>query len=295
MIRSMTGYGQGTAERSGLRVGVELRSVNNRFADLRLRLPQDLASSEREIRSRILGRVKRGRVELAVTIERVSEGEPRPALNRTLLAQLLAARQSLSEEFDIDGPLELSTVLAVPGMLRVDNDDEDWTEEGRVALTDALELALESLDNDRGREGQNLQRELQERITGMIRALGSIREHTEAMPGRLRDRLIERLRALGGEIELDPARVAQEAVLLAERADVTEEIVRLEGHLQQARALLEGTASDPIGKRMEFLLQEIHRETNTLTSKSTDLTLSAAALSLKSETEKVREQIQNLE
>jgi uncharacterized protein (TIGR00255 family) len=148
------------------------------------------------------------------------------------------------------------------------------------------------------REGRDLERDVVERIGRMVRLTGEIRERAGLLPDGVRDRLVERLRShsLGEALEIDPGRLAQEAVLLADRADVTEELVRLDGHLDQSRALLtDGPGAEPLGKRLDFLVQEIQRETNTICSKSPDLELTRAALSLKVEAEKVREQVQNLE
>ena len=165
-----------------------------------------------------------------------------------------------------------------------------------IDLSQALDQALDALDGDRCREGTVLQRELVGRIDTMTRLLQKIRQRAAAVPSALRDRLEQRLAVLRRDgAELDPARVAQEAVFLADRSDVTEEIVRLEGHLEQARSLLAEPDDQPVGKRLEFLLQEINRETNTINSKPADLELTREALTLKAEAEKVREQIQNLE
>jgi len=292
----MTGYGQGTAEAGSLRVSIELRSLNNRFADLRFRLPAELAGAEREVKRKVLARVRRGRVDLTLNTERLGAPEPGWMLNRPLLDELLAAGARLRDEFDLEGRLDLGTVLGVPGMLRGETVEVTWDEEQVALFGQALEAALESLDRDRRREGEHLRQELQQRLAGMQEQTGRMRSLAAAVPQKLRDRLIERLGALSGEkIQLDPARVAQEAVLLADRSDVTEEIVRLDGHLEQAMTLLGEPDGETVGKRLEFLVQEILRETNTVSSKAQEVELSRVALGLKSELEKVREQVQNLE
>ena len=292
----MTGYGQGAAELSHLRVTIELRTVNNRFADLRFRLPQELAAEEGAIRRKIQRRVRRGRVELTVNLEQQGEAATRPTLNRSLLEELVAGAETLSGEFKIKGELDLSAVVGVPGLFRVETPEVVWGDGERNAVGQALDQALDALDGDRCREGTVLQRELVGRIDTMTRLLQKIRQRAAAVPSALRDRLEQRLAVLRRDgAELDPARVAQEAVFLADRSDVTEEIVRLEGHLEQAHSLLAEPDDQPVGKRLEFLLQEINRETNTINSKPADLELTREALTLKAEAEKVREQIQNLE
>jgi uncharacterized protein (TIGR00255 family) len=171
----------------------------------------------------------------------------------------------------------------------------DWDDEQREALHESLARALAALDTERQREGRHLQQELSQRLAAMATLTDEIRRRAVSQPGRVRDRLVERLRALAPEVIVDPARLAQEAALQADRCDVTEELVRLEGHLEQARALVDRPDGEAVGKRLDFLVQEIHRETNTVNSKSADLEMSRKALALKAEVEKVREQIQNVE
>jgi uncharacterized protein (TIGR00255 family) len=294
MIRSMTGYGQGSAELSGLRITVELRAVNNRFADLRFRIPTELASQERGLRRRILERVQRGRVDLSLAVERPGNGELRPAINRALLDEVVASRDALRQS-GVPGELDLNTLLSIPGMFKLEPTTAAWGEPELRALGRALDAALDALDDDRRREGEAIRHDLMARVAEMERLTAAIRERAAALPGEVRKRLQARVEKLAAGVALDPGRLEQEALLLAERADVTEEVVRLEGHLQQARRLLERSDGEPLGKRIEFLLQEVHRETNTVASKSADLELSRSALALKAEAEKVREQIQNVE
>jgi len=292
----MTGYGMGSAELAGLRVTIELRTVNNRFVDLRLRLPQTLAGRERDIRRRIQRRVRRGRVEFTLNIERIRESDEGRSVTRQAVVELIGVRDLLRQELDIKGEMDLATVLSAANVLRNDGpSDVDWGEAELGALDQALENALEALDGDRAREGEVLRSELLTRLQTMAELSGKLRQGLDGLPATMRDKLIERLSALAGDIELDPARVAQEALFLADRTDVTEELVRLDGHLDQASHLLREPDGEPVGKRLEFLLQEIHRETNTVNSKPADLGISRIALALKTECEKVREQIQNLE
>jgi uncharacterized protein (TIGR00255 family) len=291
----MTGFGQGAVEHAEIRVSVQLRSVNNRYTDLRFRLPQELSDLEPELRRKILETVRRGRVEVSVTVERLDGQEARPVLNRSLLDELAAARQVLANEYGLGGEPDLNTVLSLPGIFRIETPEVVWDDAHRAALVEALGSALAAFDDDRMREGEALAREILRRIERMIGLVGELRNGAADVTARVRDRLLQRLESLRGDVELDPGRVAQEAAFLAERGDVTEEIVRLEGHLSQGRTLIGEPDGKPVGKRMDFLVQEIHRETNTICSKMADLDLTRTALALKAETEKVREQVQNLE
>ena len=291
----MTGYGQGAAEAPGLKVTVELRSVNNRFADLKLRLPDDLVPFEQELRRKVLATVKRGRVDVDLRLERTASSAVPLALNRPVVLAALAALTTLRDEFGVPGAFDLQTMMRVPGVFESTGRGGGLDEAGRVAVDGALDLALAALDAERRREGGLLRDDLVLRVLRMKSTVALIREVAAAIPDALQKKIAERVQQLVTQVTLDPARIAQEAAFLADRSDITEEIVRLEGHLAHALTLLGESEGDPVGKRLEFLLQEIHRETNTIASKSADLGISRHALDLKAESEKIREQIQNLE
>lgn len=295
MVRSMTGYGQGSAESGGVRVSVTLRAVNNRFADVRLRLPDELAPLESEVRRKVLSWIRRGRVELLLNLERLDPMESPIGLNRPFVEALIVAARALREEFGLGGEFEVGGVLAIPGVLKSPAGREASGELESRAVEQALEAALQSLDHERRREGRELQTDLLARIGRMEGLRAAIRDRAGELPLLLHRKLLERVRTLTPGIDLDPDRVAQEVAFLADRCDVTEELVRLEGHLGQARTLLGEPDGQPIGKRLDFLLQEIHRETNTVNSKAADLQVGRWTLELKAEAEKVREQVQNLE
>ena len=294
VIRSMTGYGQGQQDAGDLRVTVELKTVNNRFADVRFRLPAELAGWETRVRRTVLARVRRGRVELSVRFERGNTAGA-SALNQEFLQTVLAAAQQLRDEHGIDGELDLGKIVTLPGLFRAESPVLGEGEEQREVLDRCLAIGLDALDADRLREGAALAVELLERLHTMHELAATMNARATTVPATVRDRLVERLDRLGVDLQLDPARVTQEAALLADRCDVTEELVRLAGHLDQATSLLGEPDGQPVGKRLDFLLQEIHRETNTVNSKSSDLELTRTALAMKAETEKVREQVQNLE
>ena len=295
MIRSMTGYGQGAAEAPGLKVTVELRSVNNRFADLKLRLPDDLVPFEQELRRKVLSTVKRGRVDVDLRLERTGDLDVPLVLNRPVVEAALVAWKTLRDEYGIHGVLDLQALMRVPGVFETKGPAASLDEVGRSAVDGALDLALAALDAERRREGGLLRDDLVSRVSRMKGTVATIRDLAAAVPDALQKKIAERVQQLVTQVTLDPARIAQEAAFLADRSDITEEIVRLLGHLVHAQALLSESDGEPVGKRLEFLLQEIHRETNTIASKSADLGISRLALDLKAESEKIREQIQNLE
>lgn len=287
---SMTGYGQAAVEFNGIRIQAAMRSVNNRFADVRLRLPNELTGTESGLRRRVLARIRRGRVELNVGLERLDGADRRPVLNRELMQEVRSALDEMEQR--VSDPASL---LGIQGMFRPESIQLELDDEVRAALDRAVDGALDALEADRAREGSSLSTDLQSRLATMEQIAADVQRRAADQPDRLRDRLVERLQSLTGDVELDPVRVAQEAAFLADRADVTEEIVRLAGHLEQAKALLAAPDGKPVGKRLDFLVQELHREVNTIGSKSSDLELTRMTLELKAETERVREQVQNLE
>jgi len=291
----MTGFGQAASETDRLRFAVELRGVNHRYADVRVRIPEPFHVWENDLRRRVGEVVRRGRVEVSVTVERADGADVRPTLNRALLAEALEAARVATRDHGVPGGFDVASLLALPGMFRIDAATSEPSESEHAALLDALDRGLAAFDAERRREGAELRQELLERAAIVGAELGELAARAAEVPSRLRDRLLERLRGLEATVALDPARIAQEAALLAERADVTEEAVRLVGHVDAARALLGDPSGEPVGKRLDFLLQEIHREANTVCAKAADLELTNHALAIRIEIERMREQVQNLE
>lgn len=295
MIRSMTGYGQAEAAGGSSRVRVTVRCANHRFADLRLRLPSEYAPWEAELRRAVLSRARRGRIEVEVTVERSPERAGAFALNRALLADVLEASRVLREELGIGGELDQRVVLSLPGMFILTPRPREADATERALVDVALDAALAELDAERRREGEALARDLAARLARVEEIARDLGERAAGLPGLVRRKLEEKVRSLDPQVSLDPARLAQEVLFAAERADVTEELVRLGSHLARARQLLDGSGDEPAGKRLDVLLQEIQREANTLASKSVELEMSRLAVDLKVEAEKVREQVQNVE
>jgi len=292
-MKSMTGYGRGSAAGNNFSVSVDLKTVNNRFLDIHLRIGGELAALEPAIKKRISSRLSRGRVDVAVTFERTSQIAYE--LNRPLIAGYVGALREMQQEFEIAGEVDINVVARLPGALQPARDAlDDTMVEG---IERALDEALTELERMREQEGVALLNEMRERLD-KIEALIPV---IEAAAGGLADTYRERLQKRIGEllnretqlIELDHARMAQEIAYLADRSDVSEEMVRLKSHLQQFREALNSTSET--GKMLDFLLQELNREANTTLSKSTELSIKEAALGIKAEIEKLREQVQNVE
>jgi uncharacterized protein (TIGR00255 family) len=292
-MKSMTGYGRGAAAGDNFSVVVDLKTVNNRFLDIHLRLSGELSSLEASIKRRISSRLSRGRVDVSVTFDRTSEVAYE--LNRPLIAGYVGALREMQQEFQIAGDIDINVVARLPGALQPARDGIDDT---MIAGIDrALDEAIGELERMREQEGEALQTEMRDRldrIEGLIpvieNAAGGL---SETYRQRLQKRIGELLNRETQLIELDQARMAQEIAYLADRSDVSEEMVRLRSHITQFRDALDST--NETGKMLDFLLQELNREANTTLSKSTELTIKEAALGIKAEVEKLREQVQNVE
>ena len=289
----MTGYGRATVVENGFTVAVDLKTVNNRFLDVHLRMSSELASLEPAVKRRISGRLARGRVDVTVNIDRTSTVQYE--LNRPLIAGYVEALRTLQEEFGITGELDINSLARLPGALQTARDG--ITEEMVAGVERAIDTGLDELERMREQEGAALRQEMAERI-GKIETLVPVLERAaaglvETYRLRLQKRITELLSRDGQNIEVDPSRLAQEVAYLADRSDVSEEMVRLRSHLNQFREALDSPSET--GKMLDFLLQELNREANTTLSKSTDLVIKEAALAIKAEVEKLREQVQNVE
>ncbi len=294
-VRSMTGFGQGKAEREGVRVEVELKGVNHRFLDVKMRLPAEAGLLEPALRSAVQERVSRGRIDIAVAIVSTRAPGYRVEVNRDLVAGFLEAASEMKKEFRLKGSVGLEALLALPGAVMVQAEKTGTDGAARSLVTEALRQALLRYDTMRAEEGRRLTEDLRGRLAAIraavLRILGEARGLPVAYARRLKDRLAL---LLEGERSLDETRLAQEVALLAGRVDVTEELVRLQGYVDQAEATLEKPPG-PVGKTLDFIMQEMNREANTISSKAEALPICREALRIKAEVEKIREQVQNLE
>jgi uncharacterized protein (TIGR00255 family) len=292
-MKSMTGYGKGTVTGDDFSVSVDLKTVNNRFLDIHLRAGSELAALESVIKKRISQRLSRGRVDVTISVERTAQIAYE--LNRPLIAGYINALKQLQQDFNIGGELDINLLARIPGALQPARNGID--ERMTAALDAALDQALDELEKMRQQEGETLKLELRDRVQKIEALVPTIEAAADGLAESYRQRLQKRIGELlnrGGQfVELDPARLAQEVAYLADRSDVSEEMVRLRSHLTQFQEALDGPGE--AGKMLDFLLQELNREANTTLSKSTDLTIKEAGLAIKAEVEKLREQVQNVE
>jgi len=292
-MKSMTGYGKGMVAGEDFSVSVDVKTVNNRFLDIHLRVGSELASLESSIKKRITSRLSRGRVDVTVSVERVAQIAYE--LNRPLIAGYVSALKQLQEDFNIAGELDINVIARIPGALQPARNGID--ERMIAALDQAVDQALDELEKMREQEGEALKNELRERVNKIENLVPVIESSAAGLADayrlRLQKRIGELLSRSGQVVEIDPIRLAQEVAYLADRSDVSEEMVRLRSHLSQFQEALD--ASGEAGKMLDFLLQELNREANTTLSKSTDLVIKEAGLAIKAEVEKLREQVQNVE
>jgi uncharacterized protein (TIGR00255 family) len=293
-IKSMTGFGRGAAAREGVRVEVELKGVNHRFLDLKMRLPADLEAHEPELRDRVQRMVTRARLDVVFSLVTSRPPAYRLEINRRLVSEYLEAAAALKKEFRLRGSIPLEAVVVLPGAVTIRGEAAAADGVAAKLTTDALDQALAAYDAMRTQEGTRLVSDLRGRLEAIDTAASQIQGAARELPEIYARRLRQRVEGLLKEPGLDEVRLAQQVALLADRVDITEELVRLQGYVQQARVTLE-RPEGPVGKTLDFMMQEMSREANTISSKAEALPICQAALRIKCEVEKIREQVQNLE
>ena len=295
-MRSMTGYGSGraTSANNGSQCAVEVQSVNRKQSELMINLPRDLTSLEPAVREIVNARVARGRLVININPQArpATTAATAPALDVAAARTYYQAMLALKKELGAGGEIGIETVLRAPGVLRL-SEDQVSPEQLWPQIEAALRQALEELLRMRTREGQNLANDLRLRLDEIRARLAEIRQRQPDAAQHYRQALQERLQRAGLQLPLDEDRLAKEVILFADRCDITEEVTRLESHLDQFGSLF--VKNEPVGRTMDFLTQEMARELNTLGAKANDLAINQLALACKTELDKIREQVQNIE
>ena len=287
MTRSMTGFGSATVEKDGWRIEVTIRTLNHRYLSIRVRSLSDHPSLLPRIEERIKSVFSRGEIGIWVSVERSAADGPDRRFDRHLARSVLDELAALGRELGLEAAPTLEDLARAGGLQPIEIEDEElWS-----ALELALDAAMESANESRDAEGEHLRRALQTHVDQLSGSLDWVRSLVPQILAAHRENLNDRARQL--ELKVDPARLEAEVALLAERLDVQEEIVRLEAHLARARDALE--SSDPVGKELDFLSQEMLREVNTLGAKARDVEAGAHVLDMKLAVERFREQVQNVE
>lgn len=292
MIRSMTGFGQGESSDGKYSVRVEIKSVNHRYLDLFLRLPKQYSQLEEIVRTIIAGRIARGRVEVTVLVEEFGDQGRSVQINRALLQGYLVALTEIKTEIGASEPLTLAHVLSLPGVLEVDEPDRDWEDLQKV-LSQAVNGGLDGLEAMRVAEGKRLFQDLHEKIELVQSFSTKAAELSPQVVVDYRNRLRERLADLIEGATITEERFLGEVAIFADRCSIDEELVRLASHIQQLKGALHSTGS--VGRKLDFLIQEMNREVNTIGSKGNNVLIANLVVDMKSELEKIREQVQNIE
>ena len=289
----MTGFSRHENQNEDLTCKVEIRSTNNRFIDINVRLPKSLATLELPLKKMVKSRCARGSFDINIAVGKnsASETDLEVAANLSLATEYLNAFKKIQDDLGLKGEIDINTILAQRDVVKPELKKVEDSYEEIVMQT--VEKTLNDLIKMREEEGSNLEKDIINQISS-IKALGkSISTRQSITVQQFQEKLKEKIKTLTAGIEIDPARIAQESALLADRCDITEELVRLESHLEQFNKLV--ASHEPQGRKLEFLTQEINREVNTMGSKTIDLEVSKAVIEMKSCLEKTREQLANIE
>lgn len=292
-MKSMTGFGRGMHATDHFSVNVELKTVNNRFLDVNLRLPAELQGLESTIKKLIGARMARGRVEVNLQYDR--SDEVTMEVNRPLITGFLAAMKDMQTEFGMAGEPDINVIARLPGVVQTKKEEPSAEFLAAVELT--FHAAIDDLDLMRSKEGELLANELESRLDEIESRIPEIESNASAVADEYRVRLTKRINDVlsktDTQVDLDEGRLAQEIAYLADRSDISEEITRLKAHIEHFRGIMREDRD--VGKRLDFLTQELNREANTIASKTNQMVVKENALAIKSEIEKIREQIQNVE
>jgi uncharacterized protein (TIGR00255 family) len=288
----MTGYGRGDADHGGTKFSVELNSVNRKQSDIVINLPRDLAALEPRIRQAINEKISRGRMNVVVGFHQGANGAAELALDTALARSYHDAMLTLQKELSAPGEITIGTILQAPGVMRSPEQSLD-ADKAWPAVERALTTALSELVKMREREGKHLAKDLIHRLKVLRQEIKGIRGLYPEVVKKYRSALMERIQKAGLDLPVEDERLLKEVTIFADRSDISEELTRLESHLAQFAHHLR--KNEPVGRTLEFITQEIFRELNTLGAKSNDAGISQHVVACKSELEKIREQIQNLE
>jgi uncharacterized protein (TIGR00255 family) len=291
-MNSMTGYGRAEIRGKDFHLQIELSSVNSRYLECLFRMPRVLAGVENKIKEIISGKLSRGKITITVNLEETSLSAAARTIDPDIAAAYYQQLKRLKKRLGVSGEINLAQIVAQPELLT--NPDKGLDEKRLWPdLKRLLTKSLSDLQKMRTKEGQNLKRDMKRRLAGAKKLILSIEKQSPLNVAAYRKRLQKRIKGLGNSVDLDPQRLAEEVTVYADRADITEECIRLRSHIDLFSATLKNSGDS--GKRLNFILQEMGREANTIGSKSVDSRTSAHAITLKEEIEKLREQAQNIE
>ncbi|GFI43927.1 MAG: YicC family protein [Dorea sp.] len=293
MINSMTGFGRCESSDGDRKFTVEMKGVNHRYLDVNIRMPKKLNLFETAIRNLLKQSIQRGKVDIFITYEDLSENQASLKYNEQLAGEYLAYFKQMEEKFSLGNDIRVSTLLRCPEVLTMEeqamNEEELWN-----GLKKALDGAIRQFVDTRAQEGTHLKEDILKKLDGMLKIVDYIEERTPQIVAEYREKLENKVRELLSDAQIEEGRIAAEVVIFADKICTDEEIVRLRSHVVHMKETLQSDESG-IGRKLDFIAQEMNREANTILSKGNDLEVSNAGIDLKTEIEKVREQIQNIE
>ncbi|SKA92464.1 TIGR00255 family protein [Caloramator quimbayensis] len=292
MIKSMTGYGRGSIEENGRSFTVEIKSVNNRYLDINIRLPRQINVLEDNIRKSISSKINRGKIDVYITQDKFSDEDLVIEVDEQLAKAYYNSFVLLKEKFNLIDDISVSLLSKSPDVIKVEKKEED-IEKVWNTLNGALDNALNMLIDMRTNEGLKLSKDIIERSNYIKECVGKIEERSYIVVDDYRAKVRQRVEEYLKDVEIDEARLLNEVAFFSDKVNITEEIVRLNSHIDQLINTL--NSSEPVGRKLDFLMQEMNREANTIGSKTNDLSITNFVVEIKSELEKIREQIQNIE
>jgi uncharacterized protein (TIGR00255 family) len=293
MITSMTGFGRGEASADGFQVTVEIKTLNSRYLDISVRMPQAIQHKEIELKECIQGKLSRGKVNLNINVERSAGSGPDIKLNQSVVESYGKLLNELREKAGITEPVTMKDILQFNDLFESKQEDPKEVEAIWSCTHTALEIALDNLNRMRENEGTELKGDLAHLISGISEGLKTVIDISEKRAPEVREKLQERIHKLVHDEKVDPDRLEMEVALLVDKMDINEEVIRLQSHLKFFLEALE--ADEPVGRRLNFLCQEINRELNTIGSKANDSEIAHIIVLGKEKLEQIREQVQNIE
>lgn len=294
MIKSMTGFGRGEFADGKRNITVEIKSVNHRYSDINIRMSRRYSFVEDYIKKEIKKFAKRGKIEVSIMVENITESDITIRLNEPIAEQYIENLNRLQDQYELDGEVELSLIAGLPEVFKQIPDVED-EEEMKISILTPVSQAVENLDNMRRLEGEKLAEDLLSRGKYILDLVNKIETKAEDVPNEYADKLKARIsELLDGNVEIPEDRIMLEAAIFADKCNITEELTRLKSHVHQLETIINtGKGSD--GKKLDFLVQEMNREANTIGSKANNIDITGIMLQIKAEIEKIREQVQNIE
>jgi len=292
MIRSMTGFGMGQYEENGRSFSVEIKSVNHRYSDVSIRLPRQLSYLEDNIKKLLLNNISRGKIDIYISQDKFSEEDISVSVDYVLAESYIKALYELRDKYNLEDDISVSLISRFPDILNVTKAKEEDSEVWRI-LSIAIEKALSGFMAMRENEGEKLAEDIARRAEYIKSIVKSIEARSPEVVQEYKIKLEERIKELLGDVTIDENRLAAEVAIFADKCSITEEIVRLYSHIDQLLEILH--EDQPVGRKLDFLVQEMNREINTIGSKASDMAISKYVVEAKSEIEKIREQIQNIE